>query len=88
MYICIHIYIYIYIYIYTYLHACVYICTKYEKMVVSQNRGTHKSSNFIGCSIINHPFLGYPNFRKPPCIYIHGICFSTQHFLNPSDSTQ
>ena len=33
---------------------------------VSWNRGTLKSSILIGFSIINHPLLGYPYFRKPP----------------------
>ena len=31
-------------------------------MDVSENRGTPKSSNLIGISIINHPFWGYPIF--------------------------
>ena len=35
---------------------------------VSKNRGTPKSSNLIGFSIINHPFWGYHYFRKPPFI--------------------
>ena len=35
-------------------------------MDVSKNNGTPKSSILIGFSIINHPFLGYPYFRKHP----------------------
>ena len=35
-------------------------------MGVSKNKGTPKSSIWIGCSIINHPFWGTPNFRKHP----------------------
>ena len=31
-------------------------------MGVSKNKGTPKSSNFIGSSIINHPFWGTPIF--------------------------
>ena len=31
-------------------------------------RGTPKSSILIGFSIINHPFWGYPYFRKYPYI--------------------
>ena len=30
-----------------------------HQMAVSKNRGTPKSSILIGCSIINHPFLGF-----------------------------
>ena len=33
-------------------------------MDVSENSGTPKSSILIGCSIINHPFWGTPNFWK------------------------
>ena len=33
-------------------------------MGVSKNSGTPKSSILIGFSIINHPFWGYPYFRK------------------------
>ena len=35
---------------------------------VSKNSGTPKSSIFRRFSIINHPILGYPHFRKHPCI--------------------
>ena len=38
-----------------------------QKMGVSKNSGTSKSSIFIGFSIINHPFWGnYPYFWKHP----------------------
>ena len=33
-----------------------------KEMGVSKNDGTPKSSNLIGCSIINHPFWGTPIF--------------------------
>jgi len=35
-----------------------------KDMGVSKNRGTPKSSILIGFSIINHPFLGTPDFWK------------------------
>ena len=37
-----------------------------DHMDVSENSGTPKSSILIGFSIINHPFLGTPNFWKHP----------------------
>ena len=59
-------YIYIYITIYVY-HIYIYI-----HMGVSWNRGTPKSSTLIGCSLMNHPFWGYPHLWKPCiCIYIY-----------------
>ena len=47
-------------------------------MDVSKNRGTPKSSIFIGFSLINHPFWGfYPYFWKHPCQlqdFFHPTC--------------
>ena len=42
-------------------------------MGVSKNRGTPKSSILIGFSIINHPFWGYPYFRKHPYQFFHQL---------------
>ena len=46
-----------------------FLWTIHDPMDVSENRGTPKSSILKGISIINHPFWGYPYFRKHP--YIH-----------------
>ena len=46
--------------------------------------GTPKSSILIGFSIINHPFLGYPYFRKHPYRYpflISRCCCSGKSWL-------
>ena len=36
------------------------------QMEVSWNRGTPKSTILMECSLINQPFWGTPNFKKPP----------------------
>ena len=38
-------------------------------MGVSINGGSSKSSILVGLFLINHPFLGYPQFRKPPYVF-------------------
>jgi len=38
------------------------------EMEDSKNGGTPKSSTFIGCSIINHPFWGSPINGTPPFV--------------------
>ena len=43
-----------------------YNIKNWSYMDVSENSGTPKSSILIGFSIINHPFWGYPCFRKHP----------------------
>ena len=50
--------------------------------VVSSNRGTRKSSIFIGFSIINHPAIGVPLFMEPPdcdCESRHVLCLDETH---------
>ena len=47
---------------------------------VSENSGTPKSSILIGCSIINHPFWGYPYFWKYPSFKRKWIIFQPSTF--------
>ena len=55
------------------IHMTVMRCREIIDVDVSENSGTPKSSILIGCSIVNHPFWGYPYFWKYPC----------KHFLLP-----
>ena len=48
---------------------------RWNMWMFPKNSGTPKSSILIGFSLINHPFWGYPHFRKHPC-HIFCIRFS------------
>ena len=48
-----------------------YLESRRFDMEVSWNRGTSKSSILMGFSLINQPFWGYPQFRKPPYVFTH-----------------
>ena len=53
-------------------------------MGVFKNRGTPKSSIFIGISIINHPFWGYPYFWKHPyMVFGHFLVSASSSHLTP-----
>ena len=50
-------------------------------MGVSINKGTPKSSIFIGFSTINHPFWGYPYFWKHPYGWLFGSVWFNHFFF-------
>ena len=54
--------------------------SQWSNMGVSKNRGTPKSSIFIGFSIINHSFWGTPIFGNTH-MFIHSFTFD-DHFLH------
>ena len=63
------------------------------KWVFPKIGGTPKSSMFIGFSIINHPFLGYPYFWKHPNKYSHALNKTIWerymfHFFQPPNNKQ
>ena len=57
------------------MYMTTYSPTQDAYMEVSWNRGTPKSSIFMGFSIINNPAMGISHLWKPPCIYNQRICF-------------
>ena len=76
-------------------HKFNFVNLSWNDMGVSENRGTPKSSILIEISIINHPFWGYPYFRKHPyetfdvsiIRIIQGIYCTRWHLNTHFDST-
>ena len=64
---CNDIYVYIYTHMESYPFRSIVFC---HDMEVSWNRGTPESSILTGCSIVNHPFWGFPMYGNSH-IYIY-----------------